>query len=384
MFAALVLSAPVLSDPALAARSASTPAPPRELSKAPVALLVDITSGQVLHARNPTRRFVPASVTKAMSAYVAFELMKKGQLDPSRALPMRPETYDEWHGKGSTMWLDTREPVRVEDLLTGLMTVSANDAAIVLAEGSTGSVKQWTDMMNAQARRLKMTGSYFGTPNGWPDEGQTFTTAQDMVKLAEALIRRHPSEFARYIGNRKFRWNDIEQRNHDPLLGEVNGADGIKTGYTGEAGFTFLGTAKRGRQRLVLVLAGMDSDSERGRLARDLMEWGFNAFDRQSLYAKGEFVGTARVQNGTAREVGLMTDRMVRVNVPKNRVADLSATIVYEGPVRAPIKAGDRIATLEIAVPGMEPARVPLLSQRDVGKAGFLSRFWNGFAGWFS
>jgi D-alanyl-D-alanine carboxypeptidase (penicillin-binding protein 5/6) len=372
------------SPAALALTPTKSSGPPAQIARAPVALLVDVTSGQVLHARNPARRFVPASITKTMSAFVAFDLMRKGRLDPARVMRMSPEIYRDWHHKGSTMYLDTQTPVRVEELLLGLMTVSANDAAVVLAEGTSGSVDQWVALMNSEARELGMTSSHFGTPNGWPDEGRTFTTASDLAKLADALIARYPDEFARYIGNREFGWNGITQRNHDPLLGVVVGADGLKTGYTGEAGYGFLGTAKRGRQRLVLVLAGLDSSRVRDELAREYIEWGFNAFDRQSLYAKGEFVGTARVQNGSAREVGLLTERQVRVNVPKDRRAELSATIRYDGPVQAPIRAGERIGTLEIAVPGMEPARVPLVAQRDIGKAGFFARFWNGFAGWFS
>ena len=358
--------------------------PPKSVLQAPVALLVDMTSGQVLHAQNATRRFMPASVTKTMTAYVAFELMKEGKLSREQEFTISPEAFEQWEGEGSTMWLDDETPVSVHDLLRGILTVSANDASVVLAEGYAGSVKGWTDLMNQKARELEMTGSHFGTPNGWPDEGSTFTTAQDLVKLARALIRDHPQEFARYFGKPKLTWNEREQVNHDPMIGRVEGADGLKTGYTREAGFSFLGTAKRGDQRLVLVLAGTKNPAERAQMARDLTEWGFATFDRKKFLDKGAVVGTARVQGGDQRQIELVTDREVYANIRKQRSTEYSATIEYDGPVRAPFKAGDRVATLVIDVPDMEPARVPLVAREDVGEAGFFDRLINGFAGWFS
>ncbi|MEM6476249.1 MAG: D-alanyl-D-alanine carboxypeptidase family protein [Pseudomonadota bacterium] len=352
------------------------------IDEAAIAYLIDITSGQVLHARNADRRFVPASITKVMTAYVAFELMQEGKLKPDQMVQITPETWRAWNGKGSTMWLDTETSTRVEDLLTGIVTVSANDASVVLAEGVAGSVPEWTAMMNAKARSLGMFGSHFATPNGWPDDGRTFTTARDLAKLAEAVTTRHPKSFRHYFGRAEFPWNGITQINRDPLIGRVEGADGLKTGYTNEAGFGFLGTAKRGDQRLVMVLAGMDRNSSRARLSREFMEWGFAAFDRQSLLKKAQVVGRAKVQNGAEQTVAVRTDRTVRVNVPKGRTRDVTMTIRYNGPLRAPIAKGARVATLEIVVPGMDEARIPLLADADVEQAGVFDRLWNGLVGW--
>lgn len=357
---------------------------PEELDKAPIALLVDISSGQVLYSRNPDRRFVPASITKAMTTFVAFELMQEGTLRQTQTLRVSPEAWREWNGQGSTMWLDAESTVRVEDLLTGIATVSANDASIVLAEGAAGSVAQWVELMNAEAREIGMNSSRFGTPNGWPDDGYTFTTANDLVKLAETMIARHPKKFAHYVGRPEFFWNGITQPNHDPIIGRVQGADGIKTGYTNEAGHGFLGTAERDGQRLVMVLGAMDGYGARTRVSRQLMEWGFAGFDRPSLFDSGQTIGTARVQNGTSRKVALVANGPVRVNVPKGRTGELAMTIRYDGPIRAPIAAGQEVAILEVTVPGMEPARIPLVAASTVDRAGFFSRFWNGMAGWFS
>lgn len=375
-FAALALTAPL---------SANTGALPSEIGAIdiPVALLVDASNGQVLFERSASRRFVPASVTKVMTLYTAFEMIDKGQLDPDHYLTVSPEAWMEWRGKGSTMFLGADERVLISDLLTGIATVSANDASFVLAEGASGSVGGWTARMNSTARAIGMRQSHFGTPNGWPDEGRTFTTAHDLVALARALLRDHPDKVARFIGRKSFSYGGITQTNHDPMIGRVDGADGIKTGYTNEAGFTYLGTARRGDQRLILVVAGGYDKYARARLARGLIEWGFASFDRKRLFATGARVGEARVQDGMASRIELVAQRDVFINVPSGKGEGLRMTIVYDGPLRAPIAAGERVATLVIEAPDMEPARVPLLAERSVGKAGILSRIANAVTGWF-
>jgi serine-type D-Ala-D-Ala carboxypeptidase (penicillin-binding protein 5/6) len=359
------------------------PAIPRA-DEAPVAILVDITSGQVLHARNPDRRFMPASLTKVMSLYLAFELIEQGRLDPAQVFTMSPVVAREWRRKGSTMFLDAGERVRVDDLLLGIANVSANDGAAVLGEGQAGSVAAWTLAMNDTARGIGMSGSHFGTPNGFPDEGRTFTTANDLVRLARAMITRHPDKFGNYIGRAGFDYKGIAQVNHDPLIGHLAGADGIKTGFTSESGFSYLGTARRNGQRLVLVLAGVENGHLRARLARAYMEWGFTAFEHRRLFAPGQAVGEARVQNGDARSLALVGKGAVAVNLPRGSAGKLVATIRYEGPLRAPIAAGQEIAVLEVTAPGTAPARIPLYAAEAVGVAGPFDRIINAVAGLFS
>lgn len=359
------------------------PAVPRA-DEAPVAMLIDITSGQVLHARNPDRRFMPASVTKVMTLYLAFELIEQGRLDPAQVFTMSPQVAREWRRKGSTMFLDVGELVRVDDLLLGIANVSANDGAAVLGEGQAGSVAAWTQAMNTAARGIGMSGSYFGTPNGFPDEGRTFTTANDLVRLASAMVTRHPDKFGYYIGRAGFDYKGIAQVNHDPLIGRVPGADGIKTGFTNESGFSYLGTARRNGQRLVLVLAGVENGRLRARLARGYMEWGFAAFERRPLFAPGQTVGDARVQNGDARSVALVGKGAVAVNLPRGSNGKLAATLRYEGPLRAPIAAGQEVAVLEVTAPGVAPARIPLYAAEAVAVAGPFDRVINAVAGLFS
>lgn len=375
-----VLAQPVVATtPGLGADLIVPGIPPA--TQAPVAMLVDITNGQVLHARNPDRRFMPASVTKVMTLYLAFELIEAGKLDPAQVFEMSPAIAAEWRRKGSTMFLDANERVQVDDLLLGIANVSANDGAAVLAAGYAGSLPAWTTQMNTAARKLGMAGSHFGTPNGWPDEGRTFTTARDLVALARALVARHPDKFGYYIGRMGFDYKGLPQINHDPMIGRIDGADGIKTGFTNEAGFSYLGTAQRRGQRLVMVLAGVDNGRLRGRLARSYIEWGFRAFERRQLFAAGDTIGAARVQNGSALRVGLVTKAPVTLSLPRGTRTELNATIRYEGPLRAPLTAGEQVAMLEIAAPGMATAKIPLYSAEAVGKAGPLGRIVNAVAG---
>ncbi|MBY0342964.1 MAG: D-alanyl-D-alanine carboxypeptidase [Sphingomonadales bacterium] len=368
---------------AIPAPAAVLPAVPTA-AEAPVALLVDLGSGQVLHARRPDARFMPASVTKVMTLYLAFELIADRKLDPAQVFVMSPAVASEWRRKGSTMFLDMGEAVRVDDLLLGIANVSANDGSAVLAEGQAGSLAAWTAMMNSAALGLGMTGSHFESPNGWPDEGRTFTTANDLVTLARALITRHPDKFGYYIGRAGFDYKGIAQVNHDPMIGKVAGADGIKTGFTNEAGFSYLGTARRNGQRLVLVLAGVDNGRLRAKLARAYVEWGFSAFDRRRLFEPGAVVGEARVQDGDARALPLKAAGAVAINLPRGSESKLVATIRYEGPLRAPIRAGQEVAVLEVTAEGIAPARIPLYAAESVGTAGPIDRIINAIASVFS
>lgn len=385
---ALALLALVSAAVAVPARAVPDPGavPPAvpNAAEAPVALLVDLGSGQVLHARHPDARFMPASVTKVMTLYLAFELIEQSKLDPAQVFEMSPAVARDWRLKGSTMFLDRGERVRVDDLLLGIANVSANDGSAVLAEGQAGSLAAWTAMMNRTALGLGMTGSHFESPNGWPDEGRTFTTANDLVALARAIITRHPDKFGYYIGRAGFDYKGIVQVNHDPMIGRVAGADGIKTGFTNEAGFSYLGTARRDGQRLVLVLAGVENGRLRARLAKAYVEWGFSAFDRLQLFAPGAVVAEARVQDGDSRSLALKAAGPVAINLPRGSNNELAATIRYEGPLRAPIMAGQEVAILEVTAEGVAPARIPLYAAESIGVAGPLDRIVNAVAGLFS
>ena len=204
------------------------------------------------------------------------------------------------------------------------------------------------------------------------------------VALARAIMTRHPDKFGYYIGRAGFDYKGIVQVNHDPMIGRVPGADGIKTGFTNESGFSYLGTARRDGQRLALVLAGVENGRLRARLAKAYVEWGFSAFERRPLFAANAVVGEARVQDGDARGVALKAAGPVAINLPRGSSIKLTATIRYDGPLRAPIAAGQEVAMLEVTAPGIAPARIPLYAEEAVGTAGPIDRIINAIAGVFA
>lgn len=382
--AALVLALPLAAAPARVPELAAPADPkvaPGEVGPVPIALLVDLGSGQTLFAKDQDRRFVPASITKVMTLYVAFELISRGQLNPNAVYRMSADAAKHWRAVGSTMFLDPQHDVTVHDLLMGIANVSANDGCVVLAEGAAGSVPNWIALMNAEARRLGMKDSHFGTPNGWMDEGQTYVSARDLVTLASAILTRHPDLYHRYIGHETMTWNGITQRNHDPILGKLEGADGIKTGFTNQAGYGFLGSAQRGGRRLVMVVAGVDRHQDRAKAAKALMDWGFAAFDSRPLFAAGATVGEARVQDGDAASVPLVAPANYAATTPKGAAAPVKLRVIYDGPLVAPVKKGAIVASLEIRAGGAAPSRVPLAAGADVARAGLFTRLLNGLRG---
>lgn len=379
LFAASVLMTGVAAASADAPAPYPTFAPPPP--EVPIALLVDLSSGQTLYSREPERRFMPASITKVMTAFTAFELIDAGKVKPEQLLLVSDGAWTEWHGVGSTMFLDLHQRVSVDALLHGVTTVSANDGAAVLGEGLAGSLPKWTAMMNAKAREIGMRDSHFGTPNGWMDEGRTFVTARDLATLASAMITRHPDLYARYFGKRLLKFNGFQQRNHDPVTGVVEGADGIKTGFTNQAGYGFLGSAERGGRRLVMVIAGAPTSRIQHQASREFLEWGFQAFVGAPLFAKGATVGEAQVQGGAERSVALRAPLAVGYDLPAGQTGKVKLSIHYKGPLRAPIAKGEPVAELEIAAEGMRPSRVSLMAAEDVPVANGFERLLNGVAG---
>lgn len=378
LLAALLAAAPLAAQPAA---KAIVPAIP-SAEDVPIALLVDLSSGQTLFAREEERRFMPASVTKVMTTYVAFDRMAKGKLFREQMTAMRPETFKKWGRLGSTMYLAENAPVSVEALVHGVTTVSANDGAVVLGEAGLGSIEAWVAEMNRTARAIGMRDSHFGTPNGWMDEGQTWVTARDLVTLASAMIQRYPAYYKHFVGARGFAYNGIAQRNHDPITGVVAGADGIKTGFTNQAGYGFLGSAQRGGRRLVMVVATSPTGRQRNDAARALMEWGFQNFDSRFLFPVGSKLADVRVQNGGLRHVDAVAPRPIRIAMPLGRQPKVTLQVHYDGPVQAPIQQGERIAELAVFFDGKQVSTLPLVAKRSVASATQLQRMFNGLAGW--
>ncbi len=383
--AAASVIALILANPSMAAAPAfETPAP--------VAYLTDLSSGAILYSKDPDRRMPPASMAKMMTVYVAFDMLKKREIKLDQQFDVRPETWKQWHGPaaGSTMFLSTGERVSVENLLKGIVTLSGNDACVVLAEGISGTEAAFTERMNQAAKRLGLTNSHFGTSNGWPDNGVTYVTARDLAKLAAATIRDHPDFYKKFYSLPNFTWGktlgagaDITQANRDPLLGRVAGADGLKTGHTDEAGYGFTGSAQQNGRRLIMVMAGLTSSNQRIEESVKFMNWGFRAWQAKPIVAKGRKVETAEVQLGTVNSVGLIAPTDLTATLPAGAAPDIQLRVVYNGPIKAPIKAGQHIADLIVTTPDMPAQSLPLVADKDVDEAGFFGRAWAGLMGLF-
>jgi D-alanyl-D-alanine carboxypeptidase (penicillin-binding protein 5/6) len=283
------------------------------------------------------------------------------------------------------MFLSPNEQVSVDNLIKGIVTLSGNDAAVVLAECIAGTEQAFTGQMNALAKKFGATNSHFGTANGWPDNGVTYVTARDLAKIAQATIEHHPQLYKKYYGLPNFTWgktmggNAITQENRNPILGHVPGADGLKTGHTDEAGYGFTGSAEENGRRLIEVLAGMASWNQRVQESTRLIQWGFGAWQDKPLFKAGAKVGTASVQMGSSSKVPLVAPHDLAVTVPAGlATGTTSMKIRYDGPLMAPIAKGQEVAQLIVTTGDTAPQIVPLVAGEDVGRAGFLGRIWLG------
>ena len=352
---------------------------------APFAYMVDLSNGAILFAKNQNEAIPPASMGKMMSVYVAFDLLRRGDAKLDQKIRVRPETWAKWHSQGSTMFLSPNEEVTVANLLQGIITLSGNDACVVLAEGLAGTEEQYVVLMNAAAKKIGLTGSHFTNTNGWPDPNERVTT-RDLAVIAQRTINDFPGLYRRFYPVQQFTWGKtlgagaaITQPNRNPLLGRVAGADGLKTGHTEEAGYGFTGSAVQDGRRLVMVIAGLSSFNERIAQSVAFMEWGFRAWTQQLIAPAGKVVDRAPVWLGDAATVGLMGPVDLKVTVPRGFGGQRVVKIVYDGPIKAPIKRGQEIASLVVTVAGLPATRIPLVAAEAVGEAGFFGRVGQAF-----
>lgn len=365
------------SLPLIALSSAVVAAPSFE-TDAPIAYMTDLSSGAVLFEKNADKQIPPASMAKMMTVYVAFDLIKKGKLNLDDKFRVNEETWKKWNNQGSTMFLGVGDQVSVRDLLHGIVTLSGNDACVVLAEGIAGTEPAFVGLMNKRAKELGMSKSRFGNSNGWPDEGVTVVTARDLAKLGSATVNDFPKLYDAFYGQDSFEWNGITQSNRNPLMGKVAGADGLKTGHTEEAGYGFAGSAEQKGRRLVSVLAGLDSYGGRIEESVKFMNWGFNAWEPRKLFDKGTKIQTAEVQLGDSSTVTLVAPKDLFATIPKASDGKISMKVTYNGPIKAPIAQGQPIATLVLTTADAGKQSVPLVAGEDIGEAGFFDRVWAG------
>lgn len=359
---------------------------PLYVTKAPIIMLKDVESGAILFSRGTDKSFPPASMTKVMTAYVVLDLIKEGKLKASDHFEMTETVWKIWQARSgySSMFLKPGDSVSIENLLLGLLAVSGNDAATLLATGIDGSEAAFTQRMNRVATEIGMTNSKFGTASGWPDGGATMVTAEDMIRLSERLIREHPEAYARYFSQPSFQHGvspdgtPIVQRNRNPLLGRFEGADGLKTGYTDAAGYCLLGSAKRDGRRLIMIVAGMDSAQSRRDEAERLMTWGFEAWEGRVIAQAQSPIWEMDVDQGSAPRLTATNGMAIHMTVPRGHSGAYKAWIKGSTPVRAPVRQGDPIAQFIVAPAGLPAQSTPLIAAEAIEKGGALNRARTG------
>lgn len=346
---------------------------------APTAILIEAQSGSVLFERNADEMRAPSSMMKLMTAEVVFHAIQEGQVKLTDEYRISENAWR--HGGApsgtSTMFAAINSKVSVDDLLHGAIIQSGNDACIALAEGMAGNEHIFaSDFMTKRARELGLTKSTFANSNGLPDPGNKMTV-RELAMLARHIILTYP-EFYKLFGEREFTWNKIRQLNRNPLLNSMEGADGLKTGYTKEGGYGMVGSVVQNGTRLIAVINGLEDSEDRANEAKKFLEWGFRNFETRTLFAAQQPIGYAKVFGGDSGSVELTSPEPINVMVQKNGNDKLIARVVYSGPVRAPIEAGQKVGVVRVWRNGKIDMEAPVYSAESVGTGSTIRRALDG------
>ena len=341
---------------------------------APHAILIAAENGGVLFDRDPDKLIFPASLAKLMTAEYVFHEIKEGRIKLTDEYRVSENAWRKGGAPshGSTMFAAINSKIAVDDLLHGMIVVSGNDACIVLAEGIAGNEGEFAAKMTERAREIGLPKSTFGNSNGLPDPG-THVTTRELGMLARRVILDYP-ELYKIFGQPDFTWGKIRQPNRNPLLGSVVGADGLKTGFTKEAGYGLVGSAVQDGLRLIVVVNGLKNAKERADEAKKLLDWGFRSFEQRNLFAEGQIIGSAKVYGGASGYVPLQASGLVKTMVPKSGGERLIARIAYQGPVPAPITQGQQIGLLKVWRDDKLVLQVPLTAAESVAKGNISQR----------
>lgn len=359
---------------------AQTVEPPPPLA-ARAWILIDQTTGQTLAAMNPEQKVEPASLTKIMTSYVVYGALRDGKLKLDQVVPVSEKA---WKVPGSRMFIAPDQQVTVDQLLSGMVIQSGNDASVALAEAVAGSEAAFVNLMNAEAQRLGLANTHFANATGLPDPAHT-TTVKDLALLATALIRDFPEEYKRYAV-KDYTWNKIRQPNRNRLLWLDPAIDGVKTGYTETAGYCLIASRHDGARRLTTVVVGAPSDDARVQETLALLHYGARAFDAVRLYEKGQALSQIRIFKGAQNTVGAGFAADFVLSLPKGVASSpdrIKVEVHSKQPLLAPVKQGDRIATLKLAVDGKPYGEHALIALADVPVAGFFGRIWDSLKLWF-
>jgi serine-type D-Ala-D-Ala carboxypeptidase (penicillin-binding protein 5/6) len=348
---------------------------------APTAILIEATSGAVLFEKNADELRAPSSMMKLMTAEVVFHAVKQGDIKLTDEYRVSENAWRRGGAPagGSTMFAALNSKVSVDDLLHGAIIQSGNDACIVLAEAMAGNERIFAaDFMTKRAREIGLPRSTFANSNGLPDPGNKMTV-RELAILARHIIQTYP-EFYKLFGEKEFTWNKIKQQNRNPLLNSLDGADGLKTGFTKEGGYGMVGSAVQNGVRLIVAINGLEDPEDRATEAKKMLEWGFRNFEVRIVFSENQTIGYAKVFGGDSRSVALASHEPVKVMVQKNGTDKLIARIVYSGPVRAPFEAGQKVGAVKVWRGGNVAVETPVYAAEAVGRGSTIRRAVDGVA----
>ncbi len=353
--------------PAPTGTPAATPLGPIDTA-ARYALIMDFNTGATLLDKEGDVPMPPSSMTKLMTAYIVYGLLKAGRFTLMQELPVSDRA---WRMQGSKMFVPQGGSVKVEDLIRGMIIQSGNDACVVLAEAVAGSEEGFADLMNQKAKELGLTNSNFRNSTGWPDSQQQMS-CRDIATLARHLITDFP-EYYRYDNEKSFRYNNIEQQNRNPLV-QKGVADGLKTGHTEAGGYGLVASAERGGRRVIVVANGMISMHQRAEESERLLEWSFREFENVPLFTAGDTVENARVWLGARPTVPLVGGKDLVLTMPRQWRNSAKIAVEYSNPITAPVNRGDVLGKLTVSGQGVPAMDVPLLAGADVPRLGLPGR----------
>lgn len=342
------------------------PLPPPLDTTVPNAILIDARTGNVFYEKNADQLIAPASTSKLMTAIMIFDALKAGKLTLDQEFLI---SEDAWRrggapAGGSTMYAALNSRVKLSDLIQGIIVQSANDGCIAVAEGMSGSEPAFAQQMTKRARELGLTKSVFRNSTGLPDP-EHLMTVRELSMLAQYIVKTYP-EYYHYYSQPTFTWNKIAQKNRNPLLIDYQGADGMKTGYTKEAGYNLVGSAMRDGRRLIMVVAGATTLEERRREAQKILDWGFKQFRPIEVYNANDRVARARVWGGETRWVDLVTPRDIRLMLSPAEQQKVTVDLRYSGPLLAPVKPGTKAGSIEFNLDGRTLAEFPIETSAEI------------------
>ena len=340
------------------------------------AILMDFDTGEYLYEKNIQEAVPPASMSKLMTVYILASKIKDGSVKLSDTFSVSENAWRKGGAAtgGSTMFLSIGDNVTVENLIKGIVIQSGNDACIVVAENIAGSEEDFAILMNKTAQKLGLKNSSFANSTGLPHPDQKMSM-EDLAILSRHIIKEFPDLY-HYFSEKEFTYNKIKQGNRNPLLYSMQGADGLKTGHTEEAGFCLAASATKKGRRLIEVMSGMSSNKERSEESERLMSWGFREFDNYTILKAGQNLGEAKVWYGQQKSVHLTVADDVVKTVHMSKTGDVKVSAEYDEPVKAPIAKGQEIGQIKIEIEGIAPLNIPLVAAEEVKEVGFWGKFW--------